>query len=151
MKTELLYVSACCALLFACAIAGAQTVAQSAPRAPKAPTDAQVMAPKPAQTETPTETDASQTDASRVDKATDPEAPTASHDEVTGRDLPTPSSVPPANAGVSHPDFKTLDVNNRGYLTADDVVQNRWLASNFSRCDANHDGRLSQQEFANCK
>jgi hypothetical protein len=142
---------ACGVLGFAWAIAEAQTTAQSAPRAPTAPMDAPVMSPRPAQAETPTATDASQTDTSRVDKATDPETPTASHDAVTGRDLPAPSPVRPPNAVVSHPDFKTLDVNNRGYLTSDDVAQNRWLASNFSRCDANHDGRLSQQEFANCK
>jgi hypothetical protein len=138
-------------LFFGGAIASAQTTTQAAPRAPTAPTDAQVMSPGPARTDTPTATDASQTDASRVDKATDPEAPTASHDDVTGRSLPTPSTVRAPNAVVSHPDFKTLDVNNRGYLTSDDVTQNRWLATNFSRCDANHDGRLSQQEFANCK
>ena len=141
----------CGVLLFASVNAGAQTAAAPAPRAPTAPTDAQVMSPRPAQPGTPTGTDASQPDPSRVDKATDPEAPTASHDAVTGRDLPAPSSVRPPNAVVSHPDFNTLDVNNRGYLTSDDVAHNRWLASNFSRCDANHDGRLSQQEFANCK
>jgi len=139
------------ALFVGGAIAQAQAPTQGAPRAPSAPTDAQVMSPRPAQTETPTETDPSHTDTSRVDKATDPETPTASHDDVTGRSLPAPSPVRPPNAVVSHPDFKTLDVNNRGYLTSDDVAQNRWLASNFSRCDANHDGRLSQQEFANCK
>ena len=141
----------CGVLYFVCVNADAQTTAPPAPRAPTAPTDAQVMSPRPAQSETPTGTDASQPDTSRVDKATDPEAPTASHDAVTGRDLPAPSPVRPPNAVVSHPDFKTLDVNNRGYLTSDDVAPNRWLASNFSRCDANHDGRLSQQEFANCK
>lgn len=150
MKSINLVALACGVLGIACALADAQTAAPSAPsapRAPIAPTDAQVMSPRPAQTQT----DASQTDTNRVDKATDPETPTASHDAVTGRDVPTPSPVRPPNAVVPHLDFKTLDVNNRGYLTADDVAQNRWLASNFSRCDANHDGRLSQQEFANCK
>ena len=137
--------------ILACATASAQTAVQSAPRAPAAPTDAQVMAPGPARADTSTGADASQTDSSRVDKATDPETPTASHDDVTGRSLPAPSAARAPNAVVSHPDFKTLDVNNRGYLTSDDVTQNRWLATNFSRCDANHDGRLSQQEFANCK
>jgi hypothetical protein len=138
----------CGVLYFICVNADAQT-APPAPRAPTAPTDAQVMSPRPA-SETPTGTDASQPDTSRVDKATDPEAPTASRDAVTGRDLPAPSSVQPPSA-VAHPAFESLDVNNRGYLTSDDVAPNRWLASNFARCDANHDGRLSQQEFANCK
>ena len=47
---------------------------------------------------TPTQTDARQPDRSRVDSATDPDAPTASRDAVTGRDLPTASPVEPANA-----------------------------------------------------
>ena len=137
-------------LVLGCAVAQAQSVAPKAPRAPSAPTDAGVQAPRPAQADS-SPADSSQPDQTRVDKATDPEAPTASHDDVTGRSQPTPSPVQAPNAVVSRPDFKTLDVNTRGYLTADDVKANRWLAANFSRCDANHDGRLSQQEFANCK
>ena len=148
MKSTYLAPWASAVLFFGCAIANAQTAAQSAPRAPTAPTDAEVMAPAAAQPAN--AADASQTDTSRVDKATDPDTPTASHDAVTGKDEPAPSPVGAPNAAVAHPTFETLDVNNRGYLTADDVRQNRWLATNFSRCDANHDGRLSQQEFANC-
>jgi hypothetical protein len=137
-------------LLFGSAIADAQNSAPAAPRAPSAPTESGVIAPRPAQTQSPT-TDSSQTDTSRQDPATDPEEPTASHDDVTGKSLPAPSAVQAAPTAAPHPDFKTLDVNNRGYLTPDDVAHYRWLTSNFARCDANHDGRLSQQEFANCK
>jgi hypothetical protein len=151
MKSAYLAPWAFAALFFGCTIANAQNASQAAPRAPLAPTEPGVISPRPAQAENPTATDSSQTDTSREDKATDPEAPTASHDDVTGQSAPTPSAVRPPNAVVSHPDFKTLDVNNRGYLTSDDVAHNRWLSANFSRCDANHDGRLSQQEFANCK
>jgi hypothetical protein len=151
MKSAYLAPWACAVLFLGCAMVHAQTTTQSAPRAPAAPTDAPVMAPGPSSTDTSAETDASHTDTSRVDKATDPETPTASHDDVTGRSVPAPSPVRATNAVAARPDFKALDVNNRGYLTSDDVTQNRWLAANFSRCDANHDGRLSQQEFANCK
>jgi hypothetical protein len=138
-------------LVLACAVAGAQSIAPKTPRAPAAPTDAEVQAPRPAQPDQSATTDSNQPDTTRVDKATDPDAATASHDDATGQSEPAPGRVQAPNSVVSHPDFKTLDVNNRGYLTADDVAANRWLATNFSRCDANHDGRLSQQEFANCK
>src|SRR5665213_2255782 len=134
-------------LVLGCTVAGAQSTAPRAPRAPAAPTDAAVQAPRPAQTDSSSAADSSQPDPTRVDKATDPDAPTASHDDVTGKSEAAPSPVQAPNAVVSHPDFKTLDVNNRGYLTADDVKANKWLTTNFSRCDANHDGRLSQQEF----
>ena len=151
MKAAYLLPLTIAALLCAATTADAQNSAPSAPRAPTAPTESGVIAPRPAQTQTPT-TDASQPDTSRQDQATDPEEPTASHDDVTGQSAPAPSAARVApTTSASHPDFKTLDVNNRGYLTADDVAHNRWLTSNFARCDANHDGRLSQQEFANCK
>jgi hypothetical protein len=151
MKSVHLALWASGALLFGYAIANAQMAPQTAPRAPTAPTDAGVVSPRRAQPENPSVSDPSQTDSSLRDKATDPDEPTASHDDATGQSTPTPSTVRPPNAVVSHPDFKTLDVSNRGYLTADDVAHNKWLSINFSRCDANHDGRLSQQEFANCK
>jgi cytoskeletal protein RodZ len=147
MKSTYLALGAFVALLSGSTVAEAQT----APRVPTAPTEAGVISPRPARTDNSAAADSNQTDASRVDQGTDPETPTASHDDATGQSTPTPSTVKAPNAVVSHPDFKTLDVNSRGYLTADDVAHNRWLATNFSRCDANHDGRLSQQEFANCK
>lgn len=140
------------ALFFGSVIGNGQNAPQTAPRAPTAPTEAGVISPRPAQThQNPTATDSSQPDPTLVDKGTDPDTPTASHDDATGLSAPAPSTVRPPNAVVSHPDFKTLDVSNRGYLTSDDVAHDRWLSANFSRCDANHDGRLSQQEFANCK
>jgi len=50
----------------------------------------------------------------------------------------------------TRPDFKTLDTSNNGYLTAKDVKSNKWLSKNFARCDTDHDGQLSQQEYASC-
>jgi hypothetical protein len=82
------------------------------------------------------------------------EQPTAGHDDVSGKDeisSPTDSSKPAPVTTDKHPDFAALDQNNRGYLTMDDVKYNPWLSSNFSRCDTNHDGHLSQQEYANCR
>ena len=127
------------ALLFGCAIANAQTP----PRAAEAP-----MAPgTTSHSETPTESDPNQPS----DKVPDPETPTAGHDDATGKNLISPDSTQVEKVTTKHPDFITLDPNHHGYLTPDDVKQNKWLSTNFARCDANHDGHLSQQEYANCK
>jgi Ca2+-binding EF-hand superfamily protein len=50
----------------------------------------------------------------------------------------------------TRPDFKSLDTSNNGYLTTKDVKSNKWLSKNFARCDTDHDGQLSRQEYANC-
>jgi|HubBroStandDraft_6_1064221.scaffolds.fasta_scaffold804470_2 hypothetical protein len=144
MKTRYIAALAFPALLCVWALAAAQT----APRAAEAPEAPGVTS----HLETPTESDPSQP-ASNV---ADPETPTAGHDDVTGKDeispdLRTPSSTQVEKATTKHPDFLTLDINNHGYLTADDVKHNKWLSSNFARCDVDHDGHLTQQEYANCK
>jgi hypothetical protein len=54
-------------------------------------------------------------------------------------------------ASASRPDFDTLDTKKKGTLTADDVKGNKWLAKNFTRCDMDHDGTLSREEYAACK
>jgi hypothetical protein len=129
-------------LLLGCALANAQ----AAPRAAEAPTAPGVTS------HLVTPTDADQPAAN----VADPDAPTAGHDDATGKDQPSPDLASPDSTQVEkattrHPDFMTLDSNNHGYLTLDDVKHNKWLSSNFARCDADHDGHLSQQEYANCK
>jgi hypothetical protein len=135
------------ALLLGCALANAQGAPRSA-EAPQAPGVTSHLV-----TATDSDQPASNAPASTV---ADPETPTAGHDDATGKDEPSPSLSSPDSTQVEkatnkHPDFMTLDLNNHGYLTPDDVKHNRWLSSNFARCDVNHDGRLSQQEYANCK
>ena len=48
------------------------------------------------------------------------------------------------------PDFDTLDTGKKGKLTAHDVKSHQWLSKHFSKCDLNHDGHLTQDEYANC-
>ncbi len=79
------------------------------------------------------------------------EQPTAGHDEVSENDEISTDGNQVRKTTEKHPEFASLDQNNHGYLTADDVKYNRWLRANFARCDTNHDGQLSQQEYANCK
>jgi hypothetical protein len=144
MKSRYLAISALPALLLlGCAIANAQ----SAPRAAEAPlapgvTSHPAAAPDP---------DPMQP----ADTVADPDVPTHGHDDATGKDQPSsaltaPTSTQVEKANTKHPDFMTLDPNNHGYLTPDDVSHNKWLRANFVRCDVNHDGKLSQQEYANC-
>jgi hypothetical protein len=121
-------------------------VAQVAARAAAAPTAPGVTS----HVETPAASDPDQP------AVAEQQDPTAGHDEATGKNLPTPDLSHPASTQVEkatakHPDFLSLDTNNHGYLTVDDVSHNQWLSANFRRCDTNHDGHLSQQEYANCK
>lgn len=46
--------------------------------------------------------------------------------------------------------FATLDPNHKGYLSTADVASNKFLTDNFTRCDTNADGRLSQAEVTTC-
>ena len=74
--------------------------------------------------------------------------PTAGQNNATGNNLVGGNTGQMANAG--HPDFKTLDVKNKGYVTADDVKSQPAVKANFSKCDADHDGHLTAAEYSNC-
>ena len=39
---------------------------------------------------------------------------------------------------------------SKGYVTQQDAQRDSWLGAHFNACDANHDGKLTQQEFAQC-
>lgn len=146
MKTRYVAAGAFPAFLCVWAVAASQTAAPRAAEVPQAPGVTSHV-------ETPTESDPNNQPASNM---ADPETPTAGHDDATAKDeitpdLRSPDSTQVEKATTQHPDFLTLDTNNHGYLTADDVKHNKWLSSNFARCDVNHDGHLTQQEYANCK
>jgi hypothetical protein len=49
------------------------------------------------------------------------------------------------------PDFDALDTGKKGYLTARDVKSQQWLSKHFTKCNLNHDGHLTQDEYANCQ
>jgi hypothetical protein len=57
----------------------------------------------------------------------------------------------PMREASARPDFDALDTKKRGKLTEDDVKGNKWLGENFARCDLDHDGTLSREEYAACK
>jgi hypothetical protein len=71
-------------------------------------------------------------------------------DKATGNDLVSPKKSGMQQAMATRPALNTLHTRRNGYLTADDVKGNKWLSKNFAKCDTNHDGQLSREEFANC-
>ena len=144
------------ALLFGCAIAYAQT-----PATPPADTSATSQTSTQRDTSngalsTPRSTGQDKTTGNdMVSRNKKPPEETAlsaprsiGQDKTTGNDL-----VSGNKSGMqlgARPDFNTLDTNKNGYLTADDVKNHKWLSKNFARCDTDHDGHLSQEEYAKC-
>ncbi|HET9122486.1 MAG TPA: EF-hand domain-containing protein [Acidiferrobacteraceae bacterium] len=47
--------------------------------------------------------------------------------------------------------FNSLDRGHKGYLTRSDVASDPQIASHFSTCDKNKNGKLSRTEFRACK
>jgi len=82
-----------------------------------------------------------------------PPAKALSSPQTVGQDKSTGNNLVGANTGQAtgmHPDFATLDAKQKGYLTKHDVKTHKWLSKNFAKCDADHDGHLSQDEYAAC-
>ena len=46
--------------------------------------------------------------------------------------------------------FATLDRNTKGYLSNDDVSADPFLTQNWTKCDADHDGKLTIDEYMIC-
>lgn len=46
--------------------------------------------------------------------------------------------------------FGGLDRQHHGYLTSDDIGADPFLTQNFPKCDVDHDGKLTWEEFKTC-
>ncbi|HEY8230818.1 MAG TPA: hypothetical protein VIG31_10245 [Rhodanobacteraceae bacterium] len=53
----------------------------------------------------------------------------------------------PASAASPSTSFDDL-AGSKGYITQQDAQHDAWLSGHFSECDANHDGKLTRQEYA---
>jgi len=60
------------------------------------------------------------------------------------------STMTAMNSNNSTQVFGSLDTLHKGYLSSADVASNKFLATNFTKCDTNADGRLSQGETTVC-
>jgi hypothetical protein len=143
MKFIYLTPVACAALLFGSAIASAQTSTPPSDQPSTAPVSNQADTTKGNNLVGTTPTDQTSV------------APSAGQDKSSGNDLVSPngdaahSAMKPASS--AHPDFNALDTTKTGALTVDEVKGNKWLSKNFARCDTNHDGTLSREEYVACK
>jgi hypothetical protein len=143
MKSTYLAPLAAAALLLGCAMAYAQT--QSNPSE-----DPSAISPTSTQGDTPKGNKmVGDPQPPRADPLT--ATPTAGQDKATGNDLVSSDKSHMQQGTGTRPDFNILDTKHNGYLTAHDVKSNKWLTKNFTRCDSDHDGHLSQQEYANCQ
>ena len=57
---------------------------------------------------------------------------------------------PGSPTGMIAPNFNTLDRSGLGYVTQKDAAGNPWLCQRFTTCDADHNGQVSQAEYATC-
>lgn len=55
--------------------------------------------------------------------------------------------IPPSKSETADSAFKKLDMSNKGYVTRDDAKSVSGFDRAFQAADANHDGKLSNDEF----
>jgi len=55
--------------------------------------------------------------------------------------------IPPSKSETSDSAFKKLDGSDKGYVTRDDATTVPGFDRAFQSADANHDGKLSSDEF----
>jgi hypothetical protein len=143
MKSIYLTPVACAAVLFGCAIANAQTSSPSSNQPSAATVSSQEDTTKGNNLIGTTPTDQTAV------------PPSAGQDKSSGNDMVSPNGDATHSAmkrtSSARPDFDTLDTRKTGALSADDVKGNKWLRKNFARCDTNHDGTLTREEYAACK
>jgi Ca2+-binding EF-hand superfamily protein len=56
-------------------------------------------------------------------------------------------TIPPSKSETADSAFKKLDATSKGYLTRDDAKAMPGFDPAFQSADANHDGKLSNDEF----
>ncbi len=71
-------------------------------------------------------------------------------DRSTSSSTTTTTHSNTSRAAGTRDDFNHLDARKHGYLTSRDVKNDRWLKTNFARCNARGDGRMSWEEYSNC-
>ncbi len=77
-----------------------------------------------------------------------PPASASEQQKATGNNLVTQQQ--PSSAMAARPTFASLDTKKAGYLTEQDAAGNQWFKANFSKCDLNHDNKVTSDEFASC-
>lgn len=76
-----------------------------------------------------------------------PPAFTATQPETGGTAM---QPAPGGSMGSGSPSFEDV-AGSKGYITQDDAQRIPWLGQHFTQCDANGDGRITQQEYSQCR
>jgi hypothetical protein len=79
---------------------------------------------------------------------TDSTPATVGQDKSTGNNMVQPKAGGQMAIGV-RPDFKAIDTKNHGYVLASEV-NTPWLKQNFTKCDADGDGKVTKSEYETC-
>jgi hypothetical protein len=79
--------------------------------------------------------------------AAPPPAFTATQPETGGTAM---QPAPGGSMGSGSPSFEDV-AGSKGYITQDDAQRIPWLGQHFTQCDANGDGRITQQEYSQCR
>ena len=84
--------------------------------------------------------------------ATTPETSPPPPVDSMANETPTQAAAKdPHNIQSSGPeDWAMVKGHDKGFLTKDYAMPNSWLAQNFSSCDKDQDGKISQAEYDSC-
>ena len=77
-----------------------------------------------------------------------PVPPTA--DQARG-DVANQKQDPLAMQTSGAQDWNSLSGHDKGYVTRSDALPNSWLATNFSNCDKDQDGKVNESEYDQCR
>ncbi|HEY0178483.1 MAG TPA: hypothetical protein VGC30_02495 [Dokdonella sp.] len=53
--------------------------------------------------------------------------------------------------GSGGDDWSMLKGHDKGYVTREDAPTNSWLATNFTKCDKDGDGKVTESEYEKCQ
>lgn len=67
------------------------------------------------------------------------------------KDVNAQKQDPLAIQTSSPEDWNTLKGHDKGFVAKSDALPNSWLAQNFKSCDKNQDGKVTQEEYQDCK
>jgi len=83
--------------------------------------------------------------------ASPPEANSPPNEMMANQTPTQAAQKDPHNIQSSGPeDWAMVIGHDKGFLTKDDALPNSWLAQNFSSCDKDKDGKISQSEYDSC-
>jgi hypothetical protein len=83
--------------------------------------------------------------------ASPPEANPPPNEAMANQTPTEAAQKDPHNIQSSGPeDWAMVKGHDKGFLTKEDALPNSWLAQNFSSCDKDQDGKISQAEYDSC-